>query len=80
MIHDHPTDIHTRNLWQRVGSHERLAFRKQARCVPETWGRTYNVLPWSAQGRRKQDEKFDSHAAKKAAMKLVSSNCTKILE
>ncbi len=36
-----------------LGSHECLAFRKQAQCVPESWGRTYNVLPGSAQGLRK---------------------------
>ncbi len=29
---------------------------------------------------RKQDEKSDSHAAKKGAKKLVSSDCVKILE
>jgi hypothetical protein len=54
-------------------------FEKTMRSVPETWGRTYNVLPWSAKGMRKWDEKLDSLAAKKGTKKLVSSNCTKIL-
>ncbi len=62
------------------GSHERLTLRKQAWCVPETWGHTYNVLPGSAQGLRKQDKKLDSHAAKKGTKKLVSSDCAKILD
>jgi hypothetical protein len=31
-------------------------------------------------GIKKQDEILDSHAAKKGAKKLVSSNCAKILE
>ncbi len=47
-------------------------------CVPETWGRTNNVLPRSAQGLRKWDEKLDSHAGKKGTKKIVSSNCTNL--
>ncbi len=62
------------------GSNKHLALRKQARCVPKTWVRTYNLLPGNAQGLRKQDKKLDSSAAKKGAKKLVSSNCVKILE
>ncbi len=27
-----------------LGTHERLAFKKPTRSVPETWGRMYNVL------------------------------------
>jgi hypothetical protein len=53
------------------GSDERLALRKLAKCVPETWGQTYNILPGSAQGLRKQDKKSDSRAAKKGIKKLV---------
>jgi hypothetical protein len=62
------------------GSHKCLALRKQPRCEPETWGRTYGILPGSAQGLRKRDEKLDSHAAKEGMKKLVSSNCAKNLE
>jgi hypothetical protein len=40
----------------------------------------YDLLAWSAKGTRKWDEKWDSHAAKKGAKKLVSSNLAKILE
>jgi hypothetical protein len=51
-----PTDVHSRRLPQGTekrklkvvrllpGSHERLAFEKPTRSVPETWGRMYNVL------------------------------------
>ncbi len=34
------------------GSHERLALRTKAQYAPETWRRTYNELPGSAQGLR----------------------------
>jgi hypothetical protein len=37
----------------------------------------YNVALWSTKGMRKQDGKLDSHAAKKGAKKLVSSDCAK---
>ena len=40
----------------------------------------YDVLAQSANGTRKQDEKLNSHAAKKGTKKLVSSNLAKILE
>jgi hypothetical protein len=40
----------------------------------------YDVLPQSAKGTRKWDEKSDSRAAKKGAKKLVNSNFAKILE
>ncbi len=53
---------------------------ENAWCVPETWGRTYDVLPWSTKGVRNWDEKLDSRAAKKGAKKLVSSECAKILD
>jgi hypothetical protein len=55
-------------------------FEKCTRFVPETWGHMYNVLPRSAKGMRKRDEKSDSHAAKEGVKKLVSSNFAKILE
>jgi hypothetical protein len=76
MIHDHPMDVHTRNLWQRTEmgnkpgteSTNRVprtsCFEKTAQYVLETWGYMYNALPWSAQGMRKQDKKSDSCAAK----------------
>jgi hypothetical protein len=44
-----------------------------AQSVPETLGRTYYLLPWSAQGLRKQEKRSDSCAAKEGANKLVSS-------
>jgi hypothetical protein len=47
------------------------------RSVPETLGRMYDVLPQSAKGTKKWNEKSDSHAAKKGAKKLVSSNFVK---
>jgi hypothetical protein len=62
------------------GSHKCLALIKQVRCVPETWGRTYDLLPGSARGLRKWNEISDSRASKKGAKKLVSSNCVQILE
>jgi hypothetical protein len=92
MICNCPTDICIRKLWQKAergkntGSEsttrfpQASCFKKSTRSVPETWGHTYNVLPWSAKGVRKLGKKLDSRAAKKGAKKLVSSNCTKILE
>jgi hypothetical protein len=60
------------------GSHERLALRKSIMCASKMGahvqcgtGRTKEMRKW--------DEKLDSHAAKKGAKKLVSSNCAKIL-
>jgi hypothetical protein len=50
------------------------------RSVPEIWGHMYNVLAQSAKSTKKWDEKLDSHAAKKGAKKLVSSDFAKILE
>ncbi len=55
-------------------------FKKPLRSVPETWGRLYDVLPWSPKGPRKRDKKLDSCAAKKGAKKLLSCNFVKILE
>jgi hypothetical protein len=55
-------------------------FKKPMCSVPEIWGRMYNILAWSAKGKKKRDVKSDSHAAKKGANKLVSSNFAKILE
>ncbi len=54
-------------------------FEKPSRSVPEIWGRMYGILGWSAKGSRKQNEKSDSHAAKKGAKKLVSSNFAKTM-
>jgi hypothetical protein len=80
------TDVCSRNLRQKAekgkftGSEATTRF-PQASCfekptcsVPETRGRMYDVLAWSANGTRKQDEKSDSCAAKKGSKKLVSSN------
>jgi hypothetical protein len=81
-----------RNLWQKAEMGKKTGskltirfprascFEKSTRSVPETWGRTYNVLPQSPKGMRKRDKKSDSHAAKKGVKKLVGSNFTKILE
>jgi hypothetical protein len=87
-----PTDVRTRNLQQKAEKgkftsseattrfRQASCFKKPTRSVPETWGRMYVVLAWSAKGTRKWDEKSDSCAAKKGAKKLVSSNFTKILK
>ncbi len=40
----------------------------------------YDVLPWSAQGTRKLEEKSDSPTAKKGAKKLVISGCMENLD
>jgi hypothetical protein len=78
MICVSPMDVHTRNLWRKaergkITSSESTnrfplasCFEKPTRSGPVIWGRMYNVLPWSAKGMRKQDEKLDSHAAVKA--------------
>jgi hypothetical protein len=85
-------DVGTRNLWQKAerekftGSEvtarfpQVSCFKKPTGSVPEIWGCMYNVLAWSAKGMRKRVKKSDSHAAKKGAKKLVSSNFAKILE
>ncbi len=87
-------DVCTRNLQQMAERGKKICaepstrflqascFEKFTRSVPETWGYTYNVLPWSAKGMRKWDEKSDSnyHAAEKGTKKLVSSDLAKILE
>ncbi len=56
MSHIGPTDVHSRRLPQgperrkhdrsaaTTRLHERLAFEKPVRSVPETWGRMYDVL------------------------------------
>jgi hypothetical protein len=87
-----PMDVRTRNLRQKAerkkitGSEsatrflQASCFEKPTHSVPKIWGQTYNVQPQSAKGTRKQDENFDSHAAKKGAKKLVSCNFAKILE
>jgi hypothetical protein len=92
MICVRPTDICTRNLWQKAkrvkitGSEsttrflQATCFEELTRSVPEIWGCMYDVLPRSAKGMRKWDKKSDSCAAEKGAKKLVSSNFAKILE
>ena len=59
-----PMDVHSRNLGQKAekgkfnGSDATTrfprasCFEKPTRSVPETWGRMYNVLAWSANGTR----------------------------
>jgi hypothetical protein len=59
-----PTDVHSRNLQQKAekgkfsGSDASTrfprasCFEKPMRSVPETWGRMYDVLAWSANGMR----------------------------
>jgi hypothetical protein len=85
------TDVCRRNLRQKAekgkitkdktttGLLWASCFKNPTRSVPEKWGRKYNVLPWSAKGMRKQDEKSNSCAAEKGATKLVSSDFAKIL-
>ncbi len=65
-----PMDICSRNLRQKAErgkftSSEATTrfprascFEKPTRSVPETWGRMYDVLAWSANGTRKRDEKI----------------------
>jgi hypothetical protein len=62
MIRDRPTDLCTRNLWQKAEREKKTGsesttrfprapcFKKSTCSVQETWGRTYNVLPWNAKG------------------------------
>ncbi len=76
-----PMDICTRNLRQKAergkftGSEATTrfprasCFEKPTHSVPEILGRIYDVLAWSANGTRKQDEKLDSGAAEKGAKK-----------
>ncbi len=57
-------DVHTRNLWQKAKKEKLTSseattrfpqascFKKLMRSVPETWGRMYNVLAWSANSMR----------------------------
>ncbi len=87
-----PTDICTRNLWQKaergkITSSElttrfpRLSCFKKLTCsVPEKLEHMYDILSWSAKGTKKRDKKLDSRAAKKGTKTLVSSNFAKILE
>jgi hypothetical protein len=89
MIRNCPTDVCTRNLWQRAemgnkpGTESttrvpRMSHSEEtAQSVPEAWGRTYNALTGSTQGLRKWDKKTYSCAAKTGAKKHVSSNCAK---
>jgi hypothetical protein len=87
-----PMVVCTGNLWQKaergkITSSQSATRFPRASCferptcsVPETWGRTYDVLPWSAKGTRKQDKKSDYHSAKKGVKKLGSSDFAKMLE
>ncbi len=61
------------------GSHEHLASRKCIMCARNI-GTHVQRGTWRTNGIKKQDEKSDSHAAKKCKKKQVSSYCTKILE
>ena len=82
MIRVCPMDVCARNLWQKAergkitGSESATRFQrasefeKSMHSVPETWGCTYDILPQSAKGTRKRDEKLDSRAAKKGAKKI----------
>jgi hypothetical protein len=92
MIRDCRMDVRMRNLWQKAERGQKTGsesitrflrascFYKSTCSVPETRGHMHNVLPWSAKGMRKWDEKSDSRAAKKGAKKLANSNFAKILE
>ncbi len=61
------------------GSHERLASRKNFMCARNMWAHV-RCGTRRTKGIEKQDEKLDSHAAKKGAKKLVSSDHANILE
>ncbi len=85
-----PVDVCMRNLWQKaesgkitgsestIGFPRASCFEKPMHSVPETWGCTYNVIPWNAKDMRKWDEKLDSCAAKKGTKNIVSSDFVKI--
>jgi hypothetical protein len=59
-----PTGVCSRNLWQKAEKGkftsseattrfpQEYCFKKPTRSVPETWGRMYDVLAWSANGMR----------------------------
>jgi hypothetical protein len=91
MTCDCPTEVCTRNLWQKAKTGKKTGtesttrfprvscFEKTMHSMPETRGRTYNVLPWSAKGMRKWDKKSDFCAAEKGTKKLVSSDYANIL-
>ncbi len=57
-----------------------ILLQENAWCVPQLWGRMYNVVLWRTKGMRKRDKKLVSCASKKGTKKLVSSNCAKILK
>jgi hypothetical protein len=61
------------------GSHEHLALRKCIMCA-RNMGAHVQRGTRKTKGINKWDEKLDSHAAEKGPEKLVSSNCTKILD
>jgi hypothetical protein len=76
MIHDRPTNICMRNLWQKAemgkktGSESITRFSwascfKKTRDVCQKYGGACTTYPWSAKGMRKQEEKLDSRAAKR---------------
>jgi hypothetical protein len=87
-----PSDVRTRKFRQKAEKEKftdskattrfprASCFEKPTHSVPETWGRMYDVLAWSANGTRKGTRKSDSCAAEKGAKKLVSSDFAKILE
>jgi hypothetical protein len=89
MIRICPTDVCTRNLWLmvergKITSSESAtrflkasSFKKPTRSVLETWGRTYDILPWSAKGSRNGTRNWIPVQPRK---KLVSNNFEKILE
>ena len=91
MICDCPIDIRTRNLRKErqngermpvlilvPGSQERLTLRKRIMCS-RNMGAHVRRGTWSTKG-MKWDKKLESHATKKGAKKLVSSDVAKILE
>jgi hypothetical protein len=91
MIHVSPMDVCSRNLRQNAERGKKTCAEPSTRflgascceklthSVPETWGRTYNILPFSDKGMRKRDKKLDSCAPEKGVKKLVSRNFVKIL-
>ncbi len=86
------TDVCSRNLRQKVemgkftGSEATTrfprasCFEKPMRSVPETWGRMYDLLAWSANGTRNGTKNWIPVQPRKAQKKLVSSDFAKILE
>jgi hypothetical protein len=91
MVCDRPMDVFARNLRQKAergkktGTNSCTRFPRascfeKTRHVCKKYGGACTTWYSENQRNKKREEKLDSCAAKKGAKKLVSSDCTKILE